>query len=101
MLIAELKRNNFRLYGNFVRWLDDLILWEDPKHSHGKEKDELIELILDKNGWAVWNIEELDEELSIGARGAEKLELDFEVIRNEVYVCFKGPIKIENGFLSP
>ena len=64
-----------------------------PQTFSWERKDELIELILDKNGWAVWNIEELDEELSIGARGAEKLELDFEVIRNEVYVCFKGPIK--------
>ena len=100
MLIAELKRNNFRLYGNFVRWLDDLILWEDPKHSHGKERDELVNLILEENGWggSVWRGVDLEEELSIGSRGADRLELDFKVIRNQVCVCFKGPIKIEMLF---
>ena len=97
MRITELKRNNFRLYGNFVRWLDDLIFWEDPKHSHGKEKDELVNLILEENGWDAFDVD-LEEELQIFSNGADKLELDFKVIRNEVYVCFKGPIKIEMLF---
>lgn len=100
MLITELKRENLRLYGNFVRWLDDLIFWEDPKHSHGKERDEIVKLILEENGWvgSVWRGVDLEEELQIFSNGADRLELGFKVIRNEVYVCFKGPIKIDMIF---
>ena len=95
MLITELKRKNRRLYENFVDWLENLIWREDPKHSHGKERDELVQLALEENGWDVWDVEELDAELSIGPKGVDRLELDFKIIRNQVCVCFKGIICIE------
>ena len=99
MLITELKRKNRRLYENFVDWLENLIFWEDPKHSHGKEKDELVQLTLDKEGWDEDEyVEELDADLSIGPKGVDRLELDFKVIRNEVCVTFKGIICITITF---
>ena len=77
-------------------------LYLDERSHKTKTLDYIIllkgtaKLILDKNGWAVWDIEELDEEITID--NADKLELDFKVIKNEVYVCFKGPINLEMTF---
>lgn len=98
MFLTELERKNRRVHRSLLKWLEELLLWESAHHVHGRERKELIELILDKNGWAVWDIEELGEEITID--NADKLELDFKVIKNEVYVCFKGSIKLLMTFYT-